>query len=356
MDPSQVRPASNTTNRTAFVDRNYNIVMEYREQASRIRVYASPVNGQSGDTVTLSATINSRYPVERIEWTGDAELIGGLQQQGNVNSGLRLPDLSLDVTENKEYSLYLKVTDSRGNSVTSEHIPVTVSINPESFTPYLNVLHDEVRREEGKFVIPSPTVNDDNGSIIEWHYVRVRSKDEWKSLKPENVEYSTHSPGLSFKSLGGEERDGQWIEKVQLVVKDPTARMTLAAMELNISATGPGGTHPVNGTIRMTPVMNLTDKVSSVQILFTAGTEELNGSTNAPVVGSTLQAKTTCDTDKDCSSLFRYQWEISPDGNRWYDVPGATGQSWLMPAVMDGHSLQNKQVRVRVVSENVPTH
>lgn len=176
--------------------------MEYREQASRIRVYASPVNGQSGDTVTLSATINSRYPVERIEWTGDAELIGGLQQQGNVNSGLRLPDLSLDVTENKEYSLYLKVTDSRGNSVTSERIPVTVSINPESFTPYLNVLHDEVRREEGKFVIPSPTVNDDNGSIIEWHYVRVRSKDEWKSLKPENVEYSTHSPGLSFKSLG----------------------------------------------------------------------------------------------------------------------------------------------------------
>ena len=170
------------------------------------------------------------------------------------------------------------------------------------------------------------------------------------------MEYSTHSPGLSFKSLGGEERDGQWIEKVQLVVKDPTARMTLAAMELNISATGPGGTHPVNGTIRMTPVMNLTDKVSSVQILFTAGTEELNGSTNAPVVGSTLQAKTTCDTDKDCSSLFRYQWEISPDGNRWYDVPGATGQSWLMPAVMDGHSLQNKQVRVRVVSENVPTH
>ncbi|MEG3670213.1 inverse autotransporter beta domain-containing protein [Escherichia fergusonii] len=356
LDPSQVRTASNTTNRTVFVDRNYNIVMDYREQASRIRVYASPVNGQSGDTVTLSATINSRYPVERIEWTGDAELIGGLQQQGNVNSGLRLPDLSLDVTENKEYSLYLKVTDSRGNSVTSERIPVTVSINPESFTPYLNVLHDEVRREEGKFVIPSPTVNDDNGSIIEWHYVRVRSKDEWKSLKPENVEYSTHSPGLSFKSLGGEERDGQWIEKVQLVVKDPTARMTLAAMELNISATGPGGTHPVNGTIRMTPVMNLTDKVSSVQILFTAGTEELNGSTNAPVVGSTLQAKTTCDTDKDCSSLFRYQWEISPDGNRWYDVPGATGQSWLMPAVMDGHSLQNKQVRVRVVSENVPTH
>lgn len=98
--------------------------------------------------------------------------------------------------------MYLKVTDSRGNSVTSERIPVTVSINPESFTPYLNVLHDEVRREEDKFVIPSPTVNDDNGSIIEWHYVRVRSKDEWKSLKPENVEYSTHSPGLSFKSLG----------------------------------------------------------------------------------------------------------------------------------------------------------
>lgn len=94
-----------------------------------------------------------------------------------------------------------------------------------------------------------------------------------------------------------------------------------------------------------------TQKVSSVEVLFTPGTEVLNGSTTAPVVGTTLQAKTTCEANTDCNGQFTYQWEVSPDSTTWYAVPGATGQSWLMPAVVDGQSLQNRHVRVRVVSE-----
>lgn len=351
LDPSLVRPATNSSNRTAFVDRNYNIVMEYREQAGRIRVHASPVSGMAGQTVTLSAGVSSRYPVERIEWSGDAELMAGLGQQGSINSPLVLPELPLDVTDSKEYSLYLTVTDSKGNTATSERIPVLVSVNPESFRSHLNVIHDEVRREDGVFVIPSPPVADPEGTVVEWHYVRERTQEEWTSLKPENIEYKSDSPGLTFRPLGGEERDGHWVERVQVVVGEQSSRAALSPVDLQITASGPGGIQPVKGTVRMTPEINLTHKISAVEVLFTPGTEELNGSTTAPVVGTTLQARTTCEADTDCTDLFRYQWEISPDNRTWYDIPGATDAQWLMPAVLDGKSLQNRHVRVRVVSE-----
>ncbi len=74
LDYRNVGAPSNTTNRHAFVDRNYDIVMAYREQASKIRITAMPVSGLSGTLVTLMATVDSRYPIEKVEWSGDAEL------------------------------------------------------------------------------------------------------------------------------------------------------------------------------------------------------------------------------------------------------------------------------------------
>lgn len=351
LDPARVLSANNNTNKTAFVDRNYNIVMEYREQKGKISVHAIPVNGMAGQTVILNAGVSSRYPIEKVEWLGDADLLAGLKEQGNINSPLQLPELPLNITDSKEYTLYLKVTDSKGNSVTSDRIPVTVTINQESFRSHINVIHDEARREDGAFVIPAPAINDAAGSVVEWHYVRERSKEEWTSLKPDDVKYNSNSPGLTFKSLGGEERDGHWVERVQVIINEHNPRARLTPIDLNIVATGPNGIQPVKGTVRMTPEINWTQKVTSVEVSFTPGTDELNGSTTAPVVGRTLQAKTTCEANSDCTERFNYQWEISPDGTAWYAVPDATGQNWLMPAVLGGQSLQNKKVRVKVVSE-----
>lgn len=56
--------------------------MAYREQASKIRIMAMPVSGLSGTLVILMATVDSRYPIEKVEWSGDAELLAGLQLQG----------------------------------------------------------------------------------------------------------------------------------------------------------------------------------------------------------------------------------------------------------------------------------
>ncbi|TBM09719.1 invasin [Hafnia paralvei] len=350
LDPSKVLPASNSTNKTAFVDRNYNIVMEYREQKSKISIHAVPFSGMSGQTVILNAGVSSRYPVEKFEWLGDAILLAGLKDQGNINSPLQLPELPLDVTESKEYSLYLKVTDSKGKSVTSERIPVTVTLNPESFRSHLNVIHDEVRHEDGAFVLPAPETNHEDGAMIEWHYVRERSKEEWRSLKPENVKYSSDSNNLRFTPLGGEERDGHWVERVKVTVHDAQSPAAASPIELRISATGPNGIQPVKGTIKMTPETQLTQQIDKVELEFTPGTDELNGSTIAPVVGTELRAKTTCEKIQNCTDLFTYKWEVSADGQRWHAIPGATQSRWVMPPELDGQSLQHRQVRVSVVN------
>ncbi|EKS6154163.1 inverse autotransporter beta domain-containing protein [Salmonella enterica] len=352
LDMSKITAATNAVNRTAFVDRNYDIVMEYREQDSRIRITAPSFTGRSGSNLTLQAQVNSRYPIEKIEWSGDAELLAGLKAQGSINSGLQLPVLPLTAQSGKEYGLYLTVTDSRGTSVISERIPVAVLIDENSFRSDINVINPGTKYTDGRFVIPAPQATTSNSAIIEWHYVRSRSQEEWISLTPENVKYVTDMPGVTLKTLGGELRDGHWVERVLVEYNSASSTTKPDGVRFSITATDNDGTHPLKTDVQVLWHSNLLPTVTSVAIQYTPGTEELNGSTVAPVVGSALQARTLCNTGAECTVQFKYQWEISPDGSSWHNVPGATRATWVIPAQLNGQSLQNMRVRVRVTSEN----
>lgn len=348
LDYRNVGAPSNTTNRRAFVDRNYDIVMAYREQASKIRITAMPVSGLSGTLVTLMATVDSRYPIEKVEWSGDAELLAGLQLQGSLGSGLILPQLPLTATDGQEYSLYLTVTDSRGTRVTSERIPVRVTQDETSFRSWINVINDDVQVEDGNFVISTPLPAGEEGKVIEWHYVRERSEEEWASLKPRHIKYQSDMPGLAFKALGGTERDGHWVERVLVTHIGDDAR----SLKLHIEASGPDDKHPVKGTVLLQAQPDsIAQKVTSVEVLFTPGTEEANGSVTAPVVGTEMRARTLCVNNTDCTDAFNYQWEISDEMKSWQSVPGATKATWLLPYSLNGESLQNKYIRVRIISD-----
>ncbi|ENF7679045.1 inverse autotransporter beta domain-containing protein [Salmonella enterica] len=348
LDYRNVGAPSNTTNRRTFVDRNYDIVMAYREQASKIRITATPVSGLSGALVTLMATVDSRYPIEKIEWSGDAELMAGLQLQGSLSSGLTLPQLPLTATDGQEYGLYLTVTDSRGTRVTSERIPVMVTQDEASFRSWINVINDDIQVEGGNFVISTPLPAGEEGKIIEWHYVRERSKEEWASLKPRNIKYQSDTPGLTFKSLGGAERDGHWVERVLVTHIGNDAR----SLKLHIAASGPDEKHPVKGVVLLQAQSgSIAQKVTSVEVLFTPGTDEVNGNITAPVVGTEMRARTLCINDTDCTDAFNYQWEISDEMKSWKSVPGATKATWLLPYSLNGESLQNKYIRVRIISD-----
>lgn len=88
-----------------------------------------------------------------------------------------------------------------------------------------------------------------------------------------------------------------------------------------------------------------------MEVLFTPGTEEANGSVTAPVVGTEMRARTLCINNMDCTDAFNYQWEISDEMKSWKSVPGATKAAWLLPYSLNGESLQNKYIRVRIISD-----
>ncbi|MGK7460459.1 invasin, partial [Salmonella enterica] len=71
----------------------------------------------------------------------------------------------------------------------SERIPVRVTQDETSFRSWINVINDDVQVEDGNFVISTPLPAGEEGKVIEWHYVREPSEEEWASLKPRHIKY-----------------------------------------------------------------------------------------------------------------------------------------------------------------------
>ncbi|EAN2572371.1 invasin [Salmonella enterica] len=352
LDAGKVTLPTNQQNRTEFVSRNYNIVMEYREQESRITLSSKPISGLAETSINLTPSVNSRYPIVRYQWSGDVEILTGIANVEAANTTLTLPKLPLDSTESKSYGLYLTATDSRGVSATSERIPVSVGINSATFTSYIELMNKEAIVIDGVYEVP---VDSTNEVILKWRYVRVDDKNNYAYLKPESFKFEDISSNLTSESLGGEVIDGKWIERIKTIVgtikSQPTQQTSFAERMVigskRITAYGPGETAAASakiGFVRKTGTA--LDNISKLSVNYTAGTEELNGSTVAPVVGSTLTAKAECGP-QDCSANYQYIWQISADNKNWTDVPNVTTGQWQMPAVLNGRSLQGHHVRVK---------
>jgi len=344
LDPNKVSLPNNQQNRTEFVSRNYNIVMAYREQDSRITISSKPISGLAGTSVTLSPSVNSRYPIVSYQWLGDAEVVAGVNSPNAVNSTLTLPTLPLNSVEGKSYGLYLKVTDSRGTSVTSERIPVDVALNESHFKSFVELLNEDAVIKDGAYHLPVGATNE---VILSWRFVRVGEGKAYSYLKPESFEYHLSAPNLKSESLGGEMVDGVWVEKVKVTVDTMTNRNITLPMIKKITAIGPGENVPSEVAVQLSTQQGSSlDSISQLNIAYVTGTDELNGSDVAPVVGTTLTAKAECGTN-DCSADYGFTWQISADGNVWEDVENENGYQWQMPAVLNGKSLQNHRVRVK---------
>lgn len=354
LDPSKVTAPTNTQNMTEFVDRNYNIVMEYREQKSKIKITMAPVKGNAGDTLFLTPSISSRYPVENYEWLGSPELLSGIQNIYDPYSSIMLPELPLDNVNGKEYTLYLRVTDSKGTTVTSDPIQVSVLINQNAFDAFINVMNEDAHHDGEQYVLPPIDANDPAGTVVNWRFVRVKKDDKqkWVSVKPKEVLYSPQSDNVQIESLGGEEIEGDWIEKFRIKYKDITQINGMEEIAISINANGPAGIHKPVAKIKTKVIKDKLSKITSITIDYPAGTIEENGSVDAPVVDTTLTARTMCDTNQDCTADFNYRWEVS-DGANWHVIPGINTSTWYVPFEINGVSLQNRKVRVSAVEATV---
>lgn len=342
LDASKVTLPNNQQNRTEFVSRNYNIVMEYREQESRITLSSKPVAGLAEESVVLAPSVNSRYPIVSYQWSGDVELLAGIANAQAANTSLVLPKLPLDTIESKSYGLYLTATDSRGVSATSERIPVTVGINTSTFKSYVELVNNDAVVKDGVYHVP---VSSSNEIVLEWRFVRVRDKNDFAYIKPESFKYEALTSHMKSESLGGNFVDGVWVEKVKVTLGTPQS--AVVPVGKNIVAWGPSESEPVIAQVALNPQgTSVLDNITQLNIEYTVGNEVVNGSTTSPVVNTDMRAKAQCGP-QDCTASYQYVWQVSQDGVNWEDIPDVKTDMWKIPAVLNGKSLQGYHVRVK---------
>ncbi|EHW5313777.1 inverse autotransporter beta domain-containing protein [Escherichia albertii] len=116
-------------NRYDFVERNNNIVLEYKKKEIISLKTVKLVSGYAGEKKSLGVSVNSKYGVERINWTA-SELIsagGKIVSDGGTNYSVILPDYQYDNNGVNTYTIQAVAIDKKGNVSEKSEVQVTVT-------------------------------------------------------------------------------------------------------------------------------------------------------------------------------------------------------------------------------------
>lgn len=120
-----------------FVDRNYNIVMQYRKQNLISLSLPASVSAESASTKVITASVHAKYGLKKIDWRA-AELVaagGTVVQDSPTSVAIRLPKYLHEGINS--YTLSAIATDNHGN--VSPESTVVINIVPSSTTITLEV-------------------------------------------------------------------------------------------------------------------------------------------------------------------------------------------------------------------------
>ncbi|MEG0431906.1 MAG: inverse autotransporter beta domain-containing protein, partial [Morganella sp. (in: enterobacteria)] len=126
-------------NRYDFVDRNYNIVMQYRKQELLRISLPDSMTAEAAETVAVTATVDkSKYGLKSIAWSAP-ELTargGSIQVTSPVTINLTLPAyvFSVRANEPQQYRLSAVGTDNEGNESNTAVMWVNVKPSQETIT------------------------------------------------------------------------------------------------------------------------------------------------------------------------------------------------------------------------------
>ncbi|SHI14780.1 Invasin beta-domain of outer membrane [Pantoea sesami] len=115
--------------RQDLVERNNNMVLEYKKKEVITLKAQEQVTGYAGEQKPLSVELKSKYPVERVEWSApELEAAGGIiMSSGPRSHGVTLPAWKAGGESANTYSVRGVAVDSRGNRSGESRTRVTVS-------------------------------------------------------------------------------------------------------------------------------------------------------------------------------------------------------------------------------------
>ncbi|WP_164058157.1 inverse autotransporter beta domain-containing protein, partial [Serratia marcescens] len=129
VDPSSVAAMRSLMgSRHDLVDRNNNIVLEYRKKEV-IRLHtAEAVTGFAGERKSLGVSVNSKYGLERIDWSAPALLAAGgkIVHDATQGYGVVLPPYKPAAGSVNSYRVSGVAIDRKGNASNQSETQVTV--------------------------------------------------------------------------------------------------------------------------------------------------------------------------------------------------------------------------------------
>ncbi|MCX0499145.1 hypothetical protein D3M71_08070 [Erwinia billingiae] len=120
-----------------FVDRNYNIVMQYRKQNLISLSLPASVSAEAASTTVITASVRAKYGLKKIDWRA-AELIaagGSLSQDSATSVAVKLPKYLHEGVNS--YTVSAIATDNHGN--VSPESTVVINLIPSSTIITLDV-------------------------------------------------------------------------------------------------------------------------------------------------------------------------------------------------------------------------
>ncbi|MGP3593597.1 Ig-like domain-containing protein, partial [Vagococcus sp. WN89Y] len=114
--------------RHALIERNNQIVLNYRKKVV-IRLQAAPlVTGYAGEEKPLGVVVNSQYGLDKINWSAAALVAAGgeIVQKSAADYSVILPDYQTEPGSSNTYTLRSVAVDKQGNTSPAAETQVTV--------------------------------------------------------------------------------------------------------------------------------------------------------------------------------------------------------------------------------------
>ncbi|SQA97928.1 Invasin [Cedecea neteri] len=163
-----------------LVDRNNDIVLEYRKQeVIRLALDQTRITGPAGASLPISAQVNNKYDLQTVTWSAGAlEAAGGrLTAQDRTHFLVTLPPYQLvqraqaakksgiagQTPDPNSYVITAVAEDIRGNKSAPQSLTVTVLPPSAAFAGPLRVAHDNAFADGKAPVNVAAAVTDGNG-------------------------------------------------------------------------------------------------------------------------------------------------------------------------------------------------
>ncbi|ENG8909869.1 inverse autotransporter beta domain-containing protein [Salmonella enterica] len=170
LDPTAVAAMRSLTgSRYDLVERNNNIVLEYRKKET-IRLHtADLITGHAGEQKSLGVSVNSKYGLERIDWDASAlNAAGGKIVQNGSDYAVVLPPYQATAQAVNTYTVSGVAVDTKGNRSERSDTQVTVQapeVNKQysTFTPASSVLPADGKSTQ----VLTLTLRDENNQAVD---------------------------------------------------------------------------------------------------------------------------------------------------------------------------------------------